>query len=372
MSYYRILGVPEDASDSDITKAYRKLIKSLHPDTNLGDPAAEELFKERYKEVVSAYNVLGNASKRKAYDQARGQRQRPEAERQPPPQHSPTTGPNDRPTPHRDRNAPQDRLRRESRQAGERTGRGQRQRPEPEPDHPPGHGAHGDRAPNPSASHGRQHSWLIRLVVWGFFLAVWGSVGVALFLGVRFLIYDQPPDEALEWVADEVRTGITGDTETGHDDTAWRLGESDEAEWGIIYARAWVEATSADHLLEVRCETDFEFGVNRGLSAVLHPASPLSLRMALLRADTMQVFSRFSDEQHLSESEWLVGESVNTSSGVRRGVLWLDSEETDRFLARLSEADKLFLRIEYSEGEQSMTFDLGDSSALSIVESACG
>ena len=355
MSYYKILGVSEDASDSDITKAYRKLIKSLHPDTNPGDPAAEELFKERYKEVVSAYNVLGNASKRKAYDQARRQRQRPEPERQPPPRRSPTTDPNDHPSPHRDQNAPQDRLRRESRQAGERTGRGQRQRPEPEPDQPPGHGAHGNSAPRSSDDHGRQHSWLIRLTVWGFFLAVLGSVGAAVFLGVRFLVYDQPPDEVLERIVDVMTAGNGG--------TDWRLGEPHEAEWGIIHASAWVEATPADNLLEVRCVTDFERGVNRRLFAVLHPDLTLSLHTALiLRADTIQVFSRFSGEQHLSESEWLVGESV----------LWLDSEETDRFLARLGEADKLFLRIEYSEGEQSMTFDLGDSSALSIVESACG
>ena len=357
MSYYKILGVSEDASDSDITKAYRKLIKSLHPDTNPGDPAAEELFKERYKEVVSAYNVLSNASKRKAYDQAREQRQRPEPERQPPPRRSPTTGPIDRPTPHRDRTAPQDRLRGASRQAGEPTGRGQRQRPEPEPDQLPGDGAHCDDAPNPSGSHSGQHSWPIRLAVWGFFLAVWSSVGVALFLGVRFLVYDQPPDEVLERIVDAVTTGNGG--------TGWRLGEPHEAEWGIIHARAWVEAMPADNLLEVRCVTDFERGVDRGLFTVLHPASSLSLRMALLRAATMRVFSRFSGEQHLSESEWLVGESV----------LWLDSEETNRFLTRLSGADKLFLRIEsseYSDSEQSMTFDLGDSSALSIVESACG
>ena len=74
MSYYRILGVSADASDSDITEAYRRLIKKLHPDTNPGDPAAEELFKKHYKEVVLAYNVLSDASKRKAYDEIDGPR----------------------------------------------------------------------------------------------------------------------------------------------------------------------------------------------------------------------------------------------------------------------------------------------------------
>ena len=65
--YYKILGVAEDASASDITKAYRKLAKKLHPDANPGDAAVEE----RFKEVASAYDVLGDASKRKAYDEVR-------------------------------------------------------------------------------------------------------------------------------------------------------------------------------------------------------------------------------------------------------------------------------------------------------------
>ncbi len=95
----------------------------------------------------------------------------------------------------------------------------------------------------------------------------------------------------------------------------------------------------------------------------MHP-DRYSLPLALLMPPTVPVFSRFSGEQHLSESEWLVGESV----------LWLDPEETKRFLARFSGADKLFLRIEYGENsksEQQLTFDLGDSSALSTVVSAC-
>ena len=65
--YYETLGVSEDASDKEITKAYRKLARSLHPDQNPGDAAAEE----RFKEVSSAYDVLGNAEKRKEYDEVR-------------------------------------------------------------------------------------------------------------------------------------------------------------------------------------------------------------------------------------------------------------------------------------------------------------
>ena len=65
--YYKILGVSEEASSSDITKAYRKLAKKLHPDANPGDTAVEN----RFKEVASAYDVLGDASKRKAYDDMR-------------------------------------------------------------------------------------------------------------------------------------------------------------------------------------------------------------------------------------------------------------------------------------------------------------
>ena len=65
--YYKILGVAEDVSASGITKAYRSLAKKLHPDANPGDEAVEE----RFKEVASAYDVLGDASKRKAYDEVR-------------------------------------------------------------------------------------------------------------------------------------------------------------------------------------------------------------------------------------------------------------------------------------------------------------
>jgi molecular chaperone DnaJ len=65
--YYQVLGVAADASQKDITKAYRKLARELHPDKNPGDAAAEE----RFKEVSAAYDVLGDETKRGEYDEVR-------------------------------------------------------------------------------------------------------------------------------------------------------------------------------------------------------------------------------------------------------------------------------------------------------------
>ena len=65
--YYAVLGVSDTASAKDITKAYRKLARELHPDKNPGDAAAEE----RFKAVSSAYDVLGDEAKRAEYDEVR-------------------------------------------------------------------------------------------------------------------------------------------------------------------------------------------------------------------------------------------------------------------------------------------------------------
>ena len=65
--YYKVLGVSDDASQKDITKAYRKLARDSHPDTHPGDAAAED----RFKEVSAAYDVLGDEAKRKEYDEVR-------------------------------------------------------------------------------------------------------------------------------------------------------------------------------------------------------------------------------------------------------------------------------------------------------------
>ncbi|MEO7296001.1 MAG: DnaJ C-terminal domain-containing protein [Candidatus Limnocylindria bacterium] len=62
--YYAILGVPKTASQAEIKKAYRKLARELHPDTNK-DPAAEK----RFKEANEAQAVLTDPDKRKQYDE---------------------------------------------------------------------------------------------------------------------------------------------------------------------------------------------------------------------------------------------------------------------------------------------------------------
>ena len=64
--YYGILGVPKNASDAEIKKAYRKLAMQYHPDRNLGK---EKWANEKFKEINEAYGVLGNPQKRRQYDQ---------------------------------------------------------------------------------------------------------------------------------------------------------------------------------------------------------------------------------------------------------------------------------------------------------------
>jgi molecular chaperone DnaJ len=65
--YYSVLGVPQGANEKEIKRAYKNLARKLHPDQNPGDAVAED----RFKDVSAAYDVLGDAEKRKEYDQVR-------------------------------------------------------------------------------------------------------------------------------------------------------------------------------------------------------------------------------------------------------------------------------------------------------------
>ena len=65
--FYEVLGVPKNASDDEMKKAYRKLAMKYHPDRNQGDAA--KAAEEKFKEVKEAFEILSDAQKRAAYDQ---------------------------------------------------------------------------------------------------------------------------------------------------------------------------------------------------------------------------------------------------------------------------------------------------------------
>jgi len=65
--FYKVLGVPKTATEAELKKAYRKLARQYHPDSNAGDTAAEA----RFKEISEAYSVLSDPSERAEYDQLR-------------------------------------------------------------------------------------------------------------------------------------------------------------------------------------------------------------------------------------------------------------------------------------------------------------
>src|SRR6185436_14910870 len=65
--FYAVLGVKKDAPADEIKKAYRKLARANHPDSNPGDTAKHDKFKS----VAEAYDVVGDPEKRKKYDEMR-------------------------------------------------------------------------------------------------------------------------------------------------------------------------------------------------------------------------------------------------------------------------------------------------------------
>src|SRR6478735_5342823 len=66
--YYEVLGVPKNASEDEIKKAYRKLAMKYHPDRNQGEGSSKDA-EARFKEAKEAYEMLSSPEKRAAYDQ---------------------------------------------------------------------------------------------------------------------------------------------------------------------------------------------------------------------------------------------------------------------------------------------------------------
>jgi len=105
-NFYQILGLHKDASSAEIKTAFRKLSKKFHPDVNQGDKFFEELFKE----IQSAYEVLGDEDNRAAYDLRSGYRKTSpnssnSAQEQPAPQPPPRTEPKSNPKQEPDKTA---------------------------------------------------------------------------------------------------------------------------------------------------------------------------------------------------------------------------------------------------------------------------
>ena len=65
--FYSVLGVERAATDEEIRRAFRRLVRELHPDGTAGEGHADP---ERLREVLEAYAVLGRPDRRAAYDQA--------------------------------------------------------------------------------------------------------------------------------------------------------------------------------------------------------------------------------------------------------------------------------------------------------------
>ena len=73
MNAYELLGIERSSDIETIKKAYRQLAKDLHPDVNLGDEKATDLFKR----ITAAYNMLADSKKRSLYDRNVSSKEKP-------------------------------------------------------------------------------------------------------------------------------------------------------------------------------------------------------------------------------------------------------------------------------------------------------
>lgn len=77
-NWYRILEISEKATEQEIKTAYRRLAKKYHPDTHIN----EKSYVDKFNDISTAYQILGDSKKRQEYDKGRGQKQESAKKRQ--------------------------------------------------------------------------------------------------------------------------------------------------------------------------------------------------------------------------------------------------------------------------------------------------
>lgn len=149
------------------------------------------------------------------------------------------------------------------------------------------------------------------------------------------------------------------------DPGGWQLLAPDEYEWGVVHSAAQVIDPESNHTLLVRCATHYE-----------EPGEPVSQLDIVLLLDhgwafrqaapdyLVRIRYRFSGEEHLSDSRWLTDEDLTAA-------FWPE-DDASSLARRFQGADRLFLRIEYTQRDAvQVEFDLGDSPALALIQDTC-
>lgn len=144
----------------------------------------------------------------------------------------------------------------------------------------------------------------------------------------------------------------------------WQLLAPDESEWGVVHGAAQVTDPESNHTLQVMCATNYEQSESeRQLETILFLEHGSRLRRAA-PDQRVRIRYRFSEEEHLSDSQWLTDENLTIA-------LWPE-QDASSLARRFEGADRLFLRIEYTQRDTvQVEFDLGDSPALAVIQDTC-
>lgn len=145
----------------------------------------------------------------------------------------------------------------------------------------------------------------------------------------------------------------------------WQLLAPDESEWGVTHSGAQVTDPESNHTLGITCVTNYEQSgePERQLRTFLLLEHGWRLRRAA-SDHQVRIRYRFSDEEYLSDSRWLTDENLTMA-------VWPEHDASS-LVRRFQGADRLFLRIEYTQRDiMQVEFDLGDSPALVVTQEAC-